>query len=366
MDRLTPFLLKQAAPFAVVGALLLPLALIHKESFVQIEVTVPEFSFEPDEFNSALVLDYPVQSLTASDFDSLSFLHGGVQSATNAASASLSVDRPRIRMGATGVPSARWPESPSSAPMSLQRVLISESASGVARATLSRTGLHSEGVKVRFAGGPTQIRLLAPPRITGECSDCIELDSGRAMPPAHYIAIADHPQVVEIARQSPSGTLDVEVIPRDPQVAILENVPIRSVRLTDYSLVTPGQPYRTNCRLSKAGKLYLPEMAKAVDIKPWTCLSFVGVSGFVLEDVLPGRDNFKISMSGRVSSLMMGSHLFQQEQLPSWLEWLHARNDWRLYCAIVASFAATLVAVRTKFFETKPSPFRRIRRPNER
>ena len=324
-------------PFAVTALILTPLHFLKKSAEVEIDLKVSQVSFDIGEpgatgwFNSIRT-----RSLTLLSFKRIESIPGGLEIATGP-----NDEIPQGWQPIAAQPLIKIVPENDFASITLQNVkLNSLDIQPDSFVTLSAMPNASNSFKLGIAGAEAAGRIVAGKTLLFSCNYC-KVDGLPADQDLNskYLRIkGQRERVLSFWGRSESTTVALEP---HPEAALVEHN-IRIKGNVDFTRLVEKK--RESTIIGDEGKISFSQLDKKLAVRS---------DEFVILDEL---DNFSIKtfhinngidivFHGRVGRLATGTAGFVKDRLPSYLQWLYARESWLLYLTALASIGTSLLAI---------------------
>ena len=325
--------------FALTALVLMPLAVLKKRSEIAVSLKVSQLSFtlgapSPDSLLTAL----PTRSLTLHNVPQVELGPGRLEVSTAVEAHTQEPDAWRtVRASASTV--LTLPDDFASLTLEDVRLEQLRSPPG-ARLTFTWLAQEPNSLKLRIEGAEVSGSLTVGKTLRLSCSACqvegAAVDEQIAARQWRFTSAREH--VITFRSRDKAPVVAFEFAAG----ATLAERQIPLVGGIDFTQMEGKS--RTSTILGDDGTITLVELPKEIK---------VGVGDFVvLDQVAQGfiktlqiDNGIKLTLHARVGKLALGPAAFLKDRLPSWLEWLYARQTWVLSLQALVLVSTTVWAI---------------------
>ena len=325
--------------FAATAVLLAPAAVLKKRSEIEVSLKVNRMSFAIGELGSAGLFNaLATRSLTLLNVDHIELGDGVLELMTPENAPTRDGERWRHIMTNPGIVLTLNSEF---ARMTLQGVTLNQ-LSGTPGSILTLSWLEDEphSLILRIDGMEVTGSIAAARTLRLSCDYCQIRDAairhdleGQRL---RFTSTRDH--VVAFRSKDRAPTMAFDLSPGTPLVE-------RDISIAggvDFTR-TEGRS-RTSTIIGEAGKITFDELRREVKVGAGDFVILENLKHFFVK-TLSVDDGIRVILHGSVGALSTGPAGFVRSRLPSWLEWLYAREAWVLYFQALVLVATTAVAV---------------------
>lgn len=323
-------------PFAVTAILLAPLHFLKKSTEVEINLTVSGVSFVIGEPSSAGFLN-PImtRSITLQSFQRIEPIHGLIEIATNYNANAPSGWLPLARQAKIQIaPRSEF------ASITLNNVMLNSlDIQPDSFMTLSSVQNESNSLKLDIHGAGAGGRIIAGKTLLLSCNYCevsglpdeYDFDS-------KFLRLSsEREHEISFWGQSETTTVAIEPLPN----RTLEEHSIHIKGRVDFTRLEG--PSRMSTIIGKGGKITFTELEKKLPVGSEDYVILNDFENFFIKK-LHIENGINLIFYGRVGKLATGPEGYVKNRLPSYLEWLYAREAWLLYLSALVSIGTPALA----------------------